>query len=77
MVCNEDGACVDLTNSRFSCYYDEETGKMVCGVDLVKKKKKTKTLNPIVAPTMWVSKIDSKGFFSLIFSEPMNFKLIN
>ena len=49
---------------------------MVCGVDLVKKKKANsspKTLYPIVAPTMQVSKIDSKGFFTLKFSESMNF----
>ena len=48
---------------------------MVCGVDLVKKKKtigEPKTSSPIVAPTMKISRIDRKGFFTLIFSEPMN-----
>jgi hypothetical protein len=54
---------------------------MVCGVDLVKKTKTSgepKTSNPIVVPTMWISRIDSKGFFTLIYSEPMNFtSLIN
>jgi hypothetical protein len=57
VVCNEDGACVDPTNSRFSCYFDEGTGKMVCGVDLVKKTNtggKTKKYDPDVKipPTM-------------------------
>ncbi len=76
LTCTDEGECVDPTNNRFSCYYDEETSKMVCGVDLVKKKKtssKPKTLHPIVVPTMYVSKIDSKGFFTLTFSESMNF----
>jgi hypothetical protein len=47
----------------------------VCGVDLVKKTKTSGELtisNPIVVPTMEISRIDSKGFFTLIFSEPMN-----
>ncbi len=48
---------------------------MVCGVDLVKKTKtngEPKISSPIVVPTMKISRIDSKGFFILIFSEPMN-----
>ena len=79
MVCNEDGACVDPTNSRFSCYFDEETGKIVCGVDLVKKtnsnsKGKQKRYDPDVInpPTMEVSRVDSKGCFTIKFSERMD-----
>ena len=48
---------------------------MVCGVDLVKKEKtseKNKLTNAIISPSMEISGIDSKGFFLLIFSEPMN-----
>ena len=55
MTCTDEGECFDPKNSRFSCYYDEDTGKIVCGVDLVKKTKTSgepKTLNPIVVPTM-------------------------
>ena len=43
MDCDDEGACVHPTNSRFSCYFDEEAGKFVCGVDL--QKKKTTTAN--------------------------------
>ncbi len=82
MECDEDGSCVDPNNSRFSCYFDEETNKMVCGVDLVKKEKsKLKKKNDpsaIISPTLEISGVDSKGFFTMTFSQRMNFSsLIN
>jgi hypothetical protein len=49
---------------------------MECGVDLVKKTKTSgepKTSNLIIVPTMEISRIDSKGFFTMLYSEPMNF----
>ena len=55
---------------------------MVCGVDLVKKEKNKVTkkydANAIISPTMEISGIDSKGFFTMTFSQSMNFSsLIN
>ena len=58
---------------------------MVCGVDLVKKtnansRGKPKRYDPDVKipPTMEVSRVDSKGFFTMKFSERMDVsKLIN
>jgi hypothetical protein len=40
--CNDDGFCSDPTNSRFSCYFDEGAGKVVCGIDLVNNQPHTK-----------------------------------
>jgi hypothetical protein len=81
MECDEDGTCVDPAISRFSCYFDDETSKMVCGVDLVKKEKtseKNKAKNAIISPTLEISEVDSKGFFTMTFSQKMNFSsLIN
>jgi hypothetical protein len=55
---------------------------MVCGVDLVKKEKNYVTkkydANSLISPTMEISGIDSKGFFTMKFSQSMNFSsLIN
>ena len=55
---------------------------MVCGVDLVKKEKNKVTkkydANAIISPTMEISGIDRKGFFTMTFSQSMNFSsLIN
>ncbi len=54
---------------------------MVCGVDLVKRKKtskKNKLTNAIISPTLEISEVDSKGFFTMTFSHKMNFSsLIN
>jgi len=77
--CDENGTCVDPANSRFSCYFDEETSKMLCGVDLVKKEKtseKNKLTNAIISPSMEISGVDSKGFFTMTFSQKMNFSSI-
>ena len=46
---------------------------MVCGIDLVKKEPTTKTKGPydldkMIPPTMEISKVDSKGCFTMKFS---------
>jgi hypothetical protein len=73
MACDDNGSCFDPTNSRFSCYFDDGTSKMVCGIDLVKKEPTTKTKGPydldkMIPPTMEISKVDSKGCFTMKFS---------
>ena len=54
---------------------------MVCGLDLVKKEKtskKNKLTNEIISPTLEISGVDSKGFFTMTFSHKMNLSsLIN
>ncbi len=55
---------------------------MVCGIDLVKKEKNklTKKYDPneIISPKLEISGVDSKGFFTMTFSQRMNFSsLIN
>ena len=54
---------------------------MVCGVDLVKKEKnseKNKVTNAINSPSLEISEVDSKGFFTMTFDQKMNFSgLIN
>ena len=52
---------------------------MLCGVDLVKKEKtseKNKLTNAIISPSMEISGVDSKGFFTMTFSQKMNFSSI-
>ena len=54
---------------------------MVCGIDLDKKEKtseKNKVTNAIISPTLEISEVDSKGFFTMTFSHKINFSsLIN
>ena len=52
---------------------------MVCGVDLVKKEKnseKNKVTNAIISPSLEISEVDSEGFFTMTFSQKMNFSSI-
>ena len=59
VICNDDGACVDPTNNRFSCQLNDEIGQMMCGIDLHFEKLNTSTISSIVKvnrpPVMMVS----------------------
>ncbi len=43
VTCDDEGKCADPANSRFTCQLDEDTGRVVCGVDLHFSKNNTTT----------------------------------
>jgi hypothetical protein len=78
VTCDDRGDCVSFTNTRFSCYFDEGLGNVVCGVDLVKtttitiKENAEENAITVQPPTFVVSELNSEGIFTVDFSEKMS-----